>query len=339
MFFSLQTIALVASTGLLATQGASALAVEERSTSLCNQPNYGASGVPWKSNSTPGSFCSSKKPSNNRFWNQIPYADSYDKVKCSGSSRNRYNVCGSGNKRTNLPKKCNPPHKFPWGYKAPTTSSAAPAKTSAVASSAAAPAQSSAATSSASSAAGAVSSAAASSASSAAASDASSAAASPAVSSAAAVSADPSPVAASSAAASPSASAVIDPLSYPVCETTYQVQYQNYTRVAANGVWMGLTMGAATQDASYMTYTLSTSVDDCLAACDKIEGCVFVNTYYDVNEEENYLPKHTDGVLTCAMFSQCVSTDKNDNWGGQDDPNTIVNSNGYCKSSACGAPA
>ncbi|WRT63259.1 uncharacterized protein IL334_000162 [Kwoniella shivajii] len=308
MFFSIQTIALVASTGLLATQGVQALAVEERSTSLCNQANYGASGVPWKSNSSPGSFCSSNKPSNNKYWKQIPYADSYDKVRCSTSSRGRYNVCNGGNKKTNLPKKCNPPHKFPWGYSTPKTStSSSAAKASATSSSAAAPV--------------------ASSASSSAAGAASSAAASPAASSA---------DSATPASAAPSASAsAVDPLSYPVCDLSYQVQYQNYTRVAANGVWAGLTMGAAAQDASYMTYTLSTSVDDCLAACDQIEGCVFVNTYYDVNEEENYLPKHTDGVLTCAMYSTCVSTDNNDNWGGQDDPNTIVNSNGYCKSGAC----
>jgi hypothetical protein len=100
-----------------------------------------------------------------------------------------------------------------------------------------------------------------------------------------------------------------------------------------------------------MTYTLATSVSDCLAACDQIEGCVFVstatdtrgstladeqvNTYYDENDTETDLPKHTPGVLTCAMFSTCVGTDKNNNWGGQDDPNIIVDSNGYCKSGAC----
>ena len=37
-----------------------------------------------------------------------------------------------------------------------------------------------------------------------------------------------------------------------------------------------MTVGSATQDASYMTYTLATTVDDCLSACDQIEGCVFV---------------------------------------------------------------
>ena len=113
--------------------------------------------------------------------------------------------------------------------------------------------------------------------------------------------------------------------------------YQNYTLVAPNGYWYGQTVGAATQDASYMTYTLALSVSDCLAACDQIEGCVFVNSYYDENDTEEYLPKHTPGVLTCAMFSSCVGTQNNNNWGGQDDPNIIVNSSGYCKSGACSA--
>jgi hypothetical protein len=140
-----------------------------------------------------------------------------------------------------------------------------------------------------------------------------------------------------SSAASPSASAGSDdPYVNPVCDLTYQVQYLDYKIVAPNGYWMGQTVGAATQDSSYMTYTLASTVDDCLRACDGIEGCVFVNTYYDTNAEEADLPKHAPGVLTCAMFSKCVSTDQNDNFGGQDDPNQIYNSNGYCKSGACG---
>lgn len=97
-----------------------------------------------------------------------------------------------------------------------------------------------------------------------------------------------------------------------------------------------MTVGAATQDASYITYTLATSVDDCLAACDGIESCVFVNSYYDVEDDETFLPKHTPGVLTCAMCSSCVPTSNNNNWGGQNDPNYITNSNGYCKSGTCG---
>jgi len=126
------------------------------------------------------------------------------------------------------------------------------------------------------------------------------------------------------------------PDNHPVCELNYQVQYLDYKIVAPNGYWQGQTVGSATQDPSYMTYTLAKNVDDCLKACDGIEGCKFVNTYYDTNASEENIPKHAPGVLTCAMFSKCVGTEQNNNFGGQDDPNQIYNSNGYCKSGACG---
>ena len=79
--------------------------------------------------------------------------------------------------------------------------------------------------------------------------------------------------------------------------------------------------------------------------------------YFDRNDDELYLPKHQYGQLSCALFSKCVGTEKADNWGGQDgerqllssfptvsflaiadvpDPNDIVNSQGFCKSGACG---
>jgi hypothetical protein len=85
-----------------------------------------------------------------------------------------------------------------------------------------------------------------------------------------------SPSATTSSAAAPSPSD--DPYENPVCDLTYQVQYLDYKIVAPNGYWMGQTVGSATQDSSYMTYTLANTVDDCLRACDQIEGCTFVNT-------------------------------------------------------------
>ena len=81
-----------------------------------------------------------------------------------------------------------------------------------------------------------------------------------------------------SSAVSPSPSAGSDdPYANPVCASTYQVQYLDYKIVAPNGYWMGQTVGAAPQDASYMTYTLANTVDECLKACDGIEGCTFVS--------------------------------------------------------------
>ncbi|KAK4686554.1 hypothetical protein P7C73_g3571, partial [Tremellales sp. Uapishka_1] len=306
MFFSFSTIAIVA--GMLASPLAvSGSPLEERSNNLCNQAHYGASGYPWQSSATPGSYCGSSKPSNSGGWRNIPYWDGGDHVKCSGRSGRNLDVCNGGNKGARLPKNCRPPHR----HHGQTSTSTTPASTSTsviVTSSSAAVSSSSAAGSS-----SAVSS--------------SSAAASPTV--------------VSSAAASPSASSastsVVDPTADPVCELTYQETFDNYTLVAPNGVWTGMTVGAAVQDASYMTYTLSDTIDNCLQACSQIEGCVFVNTYYDVNASEADLPKHTPGVLTCAMYSTCVGTDEASNWGGQDDPNTIVNSNGYCLATVCGA--
>ena len=216
----------------------------------------------------------------------------------------------------------------------PSTPASSAAASSAAASSAAA---SSAAASSAPASSAAASSAAPSDPASSAA--ASSAAPSDPASSAAASSAAPSdsPSPVSSAAPVQTSSVAVDPTQYPVCAGAYQQTYKNYTLVVPNGVWTGQVRGAATNDASYMTYTLAASPSDCLTACDQIEGCVFVNSYIDRNDQEADLPKHTPGVYTCAMFSKCVGTERNDNWGGQDDPNDILESNGYCKSGACSA--
>lgn len=77
MYFSASTIAAVATFGFGLVHPASAAvieqrAIEQRSTSALFQlSNYGAIGKPWQSSSTPGSFCSSKKPSNSKAWQNI----------------------------------------------------------------------------------------------------------------------------------------------------------------------------------------------------------------------------------------------------------------------------
>lgn len=347
MFINFSTAVVLISA--LASPLVSAGPIEERGNSLCNKPNYGASGKPWDHDSSPGAWCGKNKPSNQGQWATLPYWDGGDKVRCNTWQKGQYKVCNGGNPKAPLPAKCNPPHSFPVGWsnggsfqtkcvastcslwniwgcftKQTCTIVWVPNKGSTKPSSSAAAPSSTAPVSSAAASSAAASSAAASSA--AAPSDA-------APSDAAPSSAQVSPSATS--AAPPATTTTVDPTQYPVCQNNYQVQYQNYTIVAPNGYWYGQTVGAALQDASYMTYTLANTVSDCLAACDNIEGCVFVNTYYDVNDTEEFLPKHTPGVLTCAMFSKCVGTEKNDNFGGQDDPNVIVQSNGYCKSGAC----
>lgn len=83
MYFSLSTIALVATLGLGQVQAVAvdqSDALAERglfdffgggSKNLCDKPNYGAQGKPWSSSSTPGAYCGTKKPSNSGLWAQI----------------------------------------------------------------------------------------------------------------------------------------------------------------------------------------------------------------------------------------------------------------------------
>lgn len=88
MYFSPSTIALVATIGFGVLPGqVSAVAVEHSEAlaerglfdwfggssakNLCDKPNYGAKGKPWDSNSTPGAYCGTKKPSNSGAWASI----------------------------------------------------------------------------------------------------------------------------------------------------------------------------------------------------------------------------------------------------------------------------
>ncbi|KAJ7705490.1 hypothetical protein B0H17DRAFT_1038121 [Mycena rosella] len=88
----------------------------------------------------------------------------------------------------------------------------------------------------------------------------------------------------------------------------------------------------AAQDASYQTYGLVDTVADCIAMCDSVSGCIFFNTYHDVNG------KGGSTQLTCALFQECLTADSADNYGGQTQPDGsvdyITNSDGYCKKKA-----
>ncbi|KAJ6460272.1 hypothetical protein C8R45DRAFT_1180437 [Mycena sanguinolenta] len=85
----------------------------------------------------------------------------------------------------------------------------------------------------------------------------------------------------------------------------------------------------AAQDGSYLTYGLVDTVDDCYAMCNSVTGCVFFNTYHDVNG------KNGSTLLTCALFSQCLTANSADNCAGQTQSDGSVDfiseSNGYCK--------
>ncbi|KAJ6551330.1 hypothetical protein B0H19DRAFT_995849 [Mycena capillaripes] len=85
----------------------------------------------------------------------------------------------------------------------------------------------------------------------------------------------------------------------------------------------------ASQDATYQTYGLVDTVEDCEAMCDSVSGCTFFNTYHDVNGKDG------STQLTCALFQACLAATSADNCGGQTQPDGsvdfIINSDGYCK--------
>ncbi|KNZ71861.1 hypothetical protein J132_05686 [Termitomyces sp. J132] len=89
----------------------------------------------------------------------------------------------------------------------------------------------------------------------------------------------------------------------------------------------GLTGAIEAND--YLTYGLVDTVAECKAMCNSVSGCVFVNTYHDVNG------KGGSTQLTCALFSMCHSSSDANNDGGQTQSdgsiNYIVDSDGWCK--------
>ncbi|KAF7313881.1 hypothetical protein HMN09_00545900 [Mycena chlorophos] len=97
-----------------------------------------------------------------------------------------------------------------------------------------------------------------------------------------------------------------------------------YTKTFSN-------LTCAAQDDSYLTYGLTDTVEDCQTMCDAVDGCTFINTYHDNNAaDKDYSP-----LLTCALFSKCLTASSADNCGGQGQPDGgiefITQSYGYCK--------
>ncbi|KAF5366790.1 hypothetical protein D9758_006450 [Tetrapyrgos nigripes] len=88
-------------------------------------------------------------------------------------------------------------------------------------------------------------------------------------------------------------------------------------------------LNAATEAYGYLTYGLVDTVDDCKAMCLNVQGCVFINTYHDVNG------KNGSPLLTCSLYTGCQGPETAINAGGQSQPdgsiNYITNSDGFCQ--------
>ncbi|KAK0463454.1 uncharacterized protein EV420DRAFT_1638390 [Desarmillaria tabescens] len=104
-------------------------------------------------------------------------------------------------------------------------------------------------------------------------------------------------------------------LSLTVSSDDYTQAFSNYT--------------GATESSDYMTYGLVDTVADCKAMCDSVTGCIFVNSYHDVNG------KNGSPLLTCSLFTHCHTLVDAINRGGQSQPDGsidfITNSDGYCR--------
>ncbi|KAJ7054137.1 hypothetical protein C8F01DRAFT_1374597 [Mycena amicta] len=88
---------------------------------------------------------------------------------------------------------------------------------------------------------------------------------------------------------------------------------------------------ASQDDSSFMTFGLVDTVADCEAMCDAVPGCTFVNSYHDNNDAG----KGDSPLLTCSLFSKCLTAASADNCAGQGQPNGgvdfITESSGFCK--------
>ncbi|KAK0461959.1 uncharacterized protein EV420DRAFT_138145 [Desarmillaria tabescens] len=101
----------------------------------------------------------------------------------------------------------------------------------------------------------------------------------------------------------------------PPANDGYKQVFYNYT--------------GAVQADDYLTYGLVDTVEGCKDMCNSVDGCNFINPYYDVNG------KNGSPLLTCSLFTKCHGVEDADNFGGQTQPDGsidyITDSAGYCK--------
>ncbi|KAG6835263.1 hypothetical protein H0H93_003331, partial [Arthromyces matolae] len=112
----------------------------------------------------------------------------------------------------------------------------------------------------------------------------------------------------------------VDPLS------SRDLSFSKRTVPGYTQVFSGTGTGPNDRDASiegtaYLTYTLvnnaTYNIDDCLTFCNKVDGCVFVNLYYEFNNAllDWVFSEHSN--LKCAAYGDIHSAAEKTNGGGQ----------------------
>ncbi|KAF5388987.1 hypothetical protein D9757_005081 [Collybiopsis confluens] len=91
-------------------------------------------------------------------------------------------------------------------------------------------------------------------------------------------------------------------------------------------VFWGTGTGPNDRDASiegtaYLTYTVVSNatyaIDDCLAKCDSVDGCVFANLFYEYNNELLDFVFGEKSNLKCALYADVHNATEKTNFGGQ----------------------
>ncbi|KAJ4479738.1 hypothetical protein C8J55DRAFT_560885 [Lentinula edodes] len=86
-------------------------------------------------------------------------------------------------------------------------------------------------------------------------------------------------------------------------------------------------LDGAIEGSGYLTYGLVDTVSDCESMCNRVSGCIFINTYHDVNG------KNGSPELTCSLYSELHTAAEAINKGGQTQPDGsldyVTDSDGY----------
>jgi hypothetical protein len=98
-------------------------------------------------------------------------------------------------------------------------------------------------------------------------------------------------------------------------------QYPGYDEVFTGSGTGPTDRDASIQGTAYLTYTVVSNatydVTDCLSYCDSVADCVFVNLYYEFNNELLDFVFSQQSNLKCALYGDVHTAAEKTNFGGQ----------------------
>ncbi|KAH7878831.1 hypothetical protein F5879DRAFT_695003 [Lentinula edodes] len=126
-----------------------------------------------------------------------------------------------------------------------------------------------------------------------------------------------------------SATKTLPKRSVSAAPTTTAATTQSTSTPSYYTIFSGL--DGAIEGSGYLTYGLVDTISDCESMCNRVTGCIFINTYHDVNG------KNGSPELTCSLYSELHTSAEAINKGGQTQPDGsidyVTDSDGYGLSS------